>query len=659
MTLQIIGESPLLSGGPDLFRKGLGTIFPAWNTLVTVAGIHASQRLAFIEHLNARRAEAGQPELTSDEQEALWAQSVDLFFEANALLIRPDPDNMPLAIAADDLLQTLVSKQNIRFLQATNEQVRQKIKERGESWRISPLPRSIEEIKEMIHNSRTAIGGEPLYYHNRLTGTRFLTCDAFTRLEVLGPESLVRHLEEIREFTQKRNRLQQPEIAFFPAGCLASDFVQGQAFASLGPAELKAAYERLKGQFITSVPVEMRYDDPDNPAWRNAMFTALVGQQNEKVAEEILRGLSAEYFMQMEWLPGGRIEAGEMLFDSIFNEFEKHPERADLAAVCDTRTKNFIFSFMREYGELEYVNIARLPRTLSRRLQPDGHRGVYLAEIKPRSSPRPVVSVIRMQKWDIAGHLDKGKDLLGAMLEAAEYSDYVLDRRLACRQLGMNLPTHIMMHRLCEPYQGTNERYRGQIIWSTYFERDYFPGIATDKIAPAKLETPSYAVKLAQLLGKAAAPNLIVGRLNLSFRVLFDDGDEIIKEENGLPAEVLTADPTGAFGDYQNPLEMFAPGYALTVTKRWRRLSNPQEFLAAYLEALEAQFRHIQEDYRKRRGAFDSLFHHRTRNILGSFAYRWEKVLERLDATNPGILRERLRSAIDTSLKNTPSEATT
>ena len=650
-TMQIIGKSPLAPSGPALFCKGPGTVFPARDTLVTVPGIHATQRMALVDHLNALRTQAQQPHLTSAEAEAAWTESVDLFFEEDGILIRPDPDHMPLAFEADELLQTLTSKHNIKFLQATNERVGQAIKERGECWRISPLPKSIEEIKEMIRNSRTAIGGASLYYHNRLTGTRFLTCDSFQGMREMPFESMARHLEEIRVFSLCKNRLQQPEIAFFQAAAFGPDAFAGIPFPNLNRSELMAVHADLARRFAAAVPAEMRRDDVDFPAWRNAMFTALVGQQNERVSEEILQGLSPEYFLQIEWLPGCRTEKGELLFDSIFNEFEKYPNRQDLADVCDWRVKNFIFNFTREYGELDYVNVARLPRTLSRRAQLDGRRGVYLAEIKPRHFSRPIVRIIRMQKWDVGGHLDNGRDLLGAMLEAAEYSDYVLDRRLACRQLGMNLPQNITMLRLSEAYGGSNDRYRGQIIWSTYFERDYFVGIATDKVTPAKLELEAYAVNLAHLLGKAAASNMIVGRLDTHNRIMFDDGDEIIREEQGLPSEILIADPTGAFGDYQYPLADHIADYALPVTKRWRWVNNPQGFAEAYWTAFAEEFQRIQKEYRYRRRAFDSLFHHRTRNVMGSFAYRWEKVLERLDRTDLSLLGRSYQSAIAAAAK--------
>ena len=45
-----------------------------------------------------------------------------------------------------------------------------------------------------------------------------------------------------------------------------------------------------------------------------------------------------------------------------------------------------------------------------------------------------------MQKWGIREHLDEGKRLLDAIIQSEEYTEYILDRRLGCRQLGMNLP---------------------------------------------------------------------------------------------------------------------------------------------------------------------------------------------------------------------------
>jgi hypothetical protein len=642
MSLEIIGEWPPPPCDEN-HRARVGTILPAWNTLVTVPGIHAWQRLAFEEETNKQRAAAGKQPLSDDEMDAACRGSVDLFFENGTILIRPDPGNMELAFEADELLQTLASKHKIKFLQATNARVLRAIKKRGECWRISALPQSAAAIKQMILNSRTAIQGGPIYFYNRLTGTRFLTCEDFGRLGSLPPPALAGQLEEIREYSQRKNRLQQPEVAFFIAGSFVRDAFQSLDFAKMAPPELAAAYEELNRRFAAIVPEEMRQNDPDDLRWRNAMFSALVGDGSEKVAEEILHGLSPEYFMQLEWLPGCRIEKGEIIVDPVFDET---PDGCAPGTLCDPSTKNFIFNFVREYGELEYINIARLSHSLSRRTQAEGRRRVYLAEIKPLDRPRPVVCILRMQKWDVAGHLDQGKDLLAAMLEAAEYSGYVLDRRLACRQLGMNLYQRIAMHRLAENYSGSNQKYQGQVIWSTYFERDYFGGVASDKITGAKLEDNDYALALARLLGQAAAPNIIIGRLDSGGNVLFDDGDEIVIEQDGMPVETMVADPTGAFGDFQKPFESRAADYARPVNVRWDRVKDPRGFAETYLTAFQNEFQRIQKEYEKRRKGFDSMFQHRPMDPLGNLAHRWGQTLTRLRKADAAALTGAIRAQI-------------
>ena len=56
-----------------------------------------------------------------------------------------------------------------------------------------------------------------------------------------------------------------------------------------------------------------------------------VGQRDETISEEILQGLSPEFYMQIEWLPGGRFEDGELMFDPIFDELEKRPDDRGLS----------------------------------------------------------------------------------------------------------------------------------------------------------------------------------------------------------------------------------------------------------------------------------------------------------------------------------------
>jgi hypothetical protein len=290
-----------------------------------------------------------------------------------------------------------------------------------------------------------------------------------------------------------------------------------------------------------------------------------------------------------------------------------------------------------------------VPESLSLKRPPEkGRRGVYIVEFKSKSEPQPIKRFLRLQKYDIWHHLDKGNDLLKAIEESEEYTDYWLDRRLGCRQLGMNVTRRVVMRRLSEKYTGTNRRHQGQPIHTTYFEREYLPGIASDKLEGEKLARPNYATKLAALLGEAAASSLIVGRsLEQGKTPVFDDGDEVVRENGeGLPTEILVGDHSGAFGEFRGPIELFAAHYARPVNVRARYLTDLRAFAETYLGALRAHFVHIQEDYRKRRRAFDTMFKHCKYDENGSFAYRWECVLRRLDKANVDAVIGKIREHI-------------
>jgi hypothetical protein len=120
----------------------------------------------------------------------------------------------------------------------------------------------------------------------------------------------------------------------------------------------------------------------------------------------------------------------------------------------------------------------------------------------------------------------------------------------------------------------------------------------------------------------------------------------LILDPQGMPRDLVVADHTGTFSDYACPLGEFTVKYAVPVTRRAGFLPDPAAFAEAYLEAFERRLRWIQEEYRRRRRAFDSLFLHLPSQGAGSFAYRWQRVLERLDATEPPELVRLIRGNI-------------
>jgi hypothetical protein len=656
MALEVIGPHPFERDDKSGQQARIGTLFTGHGVLFTrPPEVHAWQRSAFIDHLNAKRAAEGGPPLAPAEEEAVAANSVDLIFDAEHILIRPDPERLDLAFAADELLQGLCSKRQIKFLSISDPRVRQGIKERGEYWRLTSIPKTQEGKHRILEASRVGIQGLPLYLYNRLTGTRWLTLEAFEGLAKLDEQALALHLDEIARYSAVRNRLGRPELDFFAADprCFGAGDFGGGEHSRLNPAQVRSKYEALRRRFQEAVPGPLRKDDCRNPAWCERMLSALFLDGNETETEHILSGLSPEFFLQIEWLPGGRFEEGEFLFDPIFDEAAAVPGDPELRRLCDLRSKGIILNLIRDFGDVDYINVGCLPESLSiERPQREGRRAVYLVELKVRDEAEPLRRFVRLQKWGVWEHLDEGKDLLRAIQESDDYTDYWLDRRLGCRQLGMNLCRRVVMRRLTEVYTGSNAAFRDQLIRTTYFEREYLPGIATDKLPPANYLRPGYAIKLAELLGRAAASSLVVGRsFQDGAQPLFDDGDELVCEgRQGLPVEVLVADHSGSFGEYKRPLDTFAPHYARPVNSRAGVVPDPKAFASTYLEALAARLDHIQGDYRKRRRAFDTLFKHSKYDTAGSFAFRWECILRRLAATDMTALVAAIRGHMAVSL---------
>lgn len=644
MLLRIIGPPPFAKDDGGRWVR-IATIFPSQRVLITVPGIHATQRLHYQELLEQDRVQRGQPPLTAAEWAAMSASSVDLILDEHTIQIRPDPERMDLAFQADDLLTEDYSAGQVRFLDARHERVYEAIKRRGACWRIASLPTTAAEMQQMIERSRIAIHGRPIYYYDNAAGTRYLTCDEFANLAKLPPNELRQHLVEIQDYSARTNRLGNREVRFFMAD---QTFLSGDLtfndFQALTDEQLRSTHQRLRGKFSQAVPPEFRKDDVQDTTWRNRMFTTLIGRRDEVVAEEDLLELASEFYLKIQWLPGARFEHGELILDPVFQPSAPGQPRNPL---YEEKVPGFIFNLIREYGDLDYVNIGRVVESLGRRRPAQGRREVYLAALRPRGRSEQYVKVIRMQKWDVLVHLEAGEGMMTAMRHAEEYTDYVLGRRVGCRQLGMNITPQLSAFKIRETYNGWQQQYRGWPIWSTYFERDYVGGVATDKVPTHRFADPDFAARFARLLGAAAAPNLIVGRCLPEGHVVFDDGDEVLIEDPpGVPREILVVEQMGSFQDFSSPLERFAAEYAGPVLRRLPHVSQPEEFATAYVGAFSEHFRHIQREYRLAQKAFDSLFAHSPRDEAGSLAFRWEEILQRLEGADPERLSEIIRDAI-------------
>jgi hypothetical protein len=227
-------------------------------------------------------------------------------------------------------------------------------------------------------------------------------------------------------------------------------------------------------------------------------------------------------------------------------------------------------------------------------------------------------------------------------------TEEILDRRLACRQLGMSLPARLIARKLCEPYLGRNDQYQGTMIWSTYFERDYVTGVATDKTSAGKLADDKYALAFARVLGRAAASNLIVGRCDGDGNVIFDRGDELVVEDaRDLPAHIVVTDHTGTFLDCTSDLREHASAYALPVNKRAAHLPDARAFGEVFLQVFAERLQQIQQDYVRRKRAFDTLFKYQRTGQSGCLADRWECVLYRLSVADSEQLAHTIREGFE------------
>jgi len=649
--MKTIGEKIFARDAQGVLLSRIGTMFLRTPGLVTEKGMHAMQRLMWIDDLNAVRAAEGMSPLTPSEEEAEIEESVDLIFTDDLVLIRPNPDRMDLAFRADAELQKMVSKRVIRFLNTNSAKVRAALRERGENWRMARQPISQDDMAELIRSSKHAIAGAAIYYYNRSTGTRFITAGGYNEIENLPPEAFRKQIAEIVRGLSKRNRHGQPEIDLFPA---TSPIGIKQTLKALDPESmddtaLKAACTKVALEWRMALPAELRDETVDNFEWRNEMCHHITRLSNETAAEEqeLVAGISPEFYRQIEWLPGARIVDGQVVFDAIYDEAARTQD-PELLAMCDNRVKSFLFNTTRLFGRVAYINIGRISNSLSRKPSEGNRRGnVYIMQYREEGSDETKVMMIRLQKWGVAEHLDEGKPLLQSIIEADEYSDYILDRRLMCRQLGMNLPKRLGYGHFTEKYRGANE-YNGVAVRTAYFVRGYLPGIASDKIPRAKYRNPAFAQAFAFLMGEAAATDLVVGRRgSVTNELLFDSNYEVVRlDATGTPCEVLVTDHAGSFVDYERSLEEMAGAYAAFVTSRRELVGEFAGFASAYVEGFRRRLAETQSAYRARKTAFDDLFSDRPYDTNGSGAYRWAKALQRLDACDPERVAAALKDAI-------------
>ncbi len=626
--------------GPDLFDRDaegkplspIACVFPRHQAMVTGRGIHAGQTLRLLEHLRGLA-----PGGDGDDLEAsVYEDAVALVVREPYVLIRLDPGAMDRCFEADEILHRLLPKDRIRFIGVQIPEVRDRVRRRGESWRIAPPPRSVEEIVGEIRQSRVQVGTGAVYYQNAPSGGRFLTYQEFLRIRPLidaDPPEALRRVWEIVELTELVNRNGVHELEFFlPARKKLSPaplrdllgVLAGPAGAGPGrtaePARARAMFDAFALDFRRTAGPELAVDDESCQAWRSTMFCRLF-DIDESALQEYALGLSPEFRLNVRWLPGARFN-GEPRFEPT----------------VAPRTRHLIEHFLDTRPEVEAVNVGQVTSAQTKRDRSGEQREVDLVVLDD-ADPRPSVRVVRMIKWDVRHRMDCGASREDAVRETIEYRNYIFDRLRAIHALQIAIPSFAEI-RLVEEMKDC------PAAPVFFFHREYVSGTATDKFAPASYGLPGFTPRLARLLGTAAGASLVIGRASpRDGRVYFDDGDEVVQlDDDGLPGRLVIVETTGSFVDWTTPIAEKLPQCLAKVAAHLERAraagAEPEDVLAApasFSEALAAEIRRMQALLADPAYGLEGLFADRPVEASG-IGTRWAGVLERLRRSDSGAL---------------------
>jgi hypothetical protein len=639
MTVKLIGEHPFFKNNKGDLKSHLGTVFVPDRVIITSNLPHGFQKH---NYLSEKRKAKGLPELEPDEEADLcYNTAVDLVIQNDSVLIRPVPKRMNLAYKADEILQEIVSKRKIKFLGVNEPKVREYVKTRGDLWRINPLPKTADEITSMICNARQHFGELTIYYNAEL-GIRYLPLGEFRKLLCRDYQQALRHLADIRDYLSRKNERGCPELAFFQALGFGLHEYRDVDFTGFGEQETKSCLENLTAQFENAVPVDLRADDIENPAWKDAMYRSLLPPRcsfYEDTCEtgEETRVLErcAEVHNHVHWKPGASVGPdGELDFDPVFEE------KIEDKKIFDEKVMYIIRVFQEKMGRLSYINVGKIDESMSKRKNGQmGRREVYFALFQVRGSKKEMRKWVRMQKWDTHEIMEKDKvDVSEAALRSGQYRINIDDRYEACRQLGMNL-LPIDDGIICETIEGKE-------VPLFYFIKDFVDGYATDKIPSAKYLDRKWANQFAKLQGAAAASSAICCKIHEDTgKIAFDDGDEVISENiKGYPDRLTSLDFTGAFKDTATPLEELACQFVPCISRRTPYLRDPEEFAGTWINAFVSRGRHIQGYYRRKKSKFRLITFGRMYDAeKKTFAYVLDMSLQRLDRTDFGRCGEIMR----------------
>ncbi len=673
---------------PELPVYGIIEVFPELEAIVMGKIPHGLLAFKMIEVIQESRKRNGLAEYGEKEEDGILNLGVSCVqFQQegeNTVLVRMD--YLDRGFLADNQLQRLIPKKQIKFSHLKDKKVRDALKKRGECWRFNPQPHSDEEIKTFVENCRTEIRtGIPVYY-NRETGERFLTYeDFFSRTKDCQDLGLLtKRIGEVLHLLKSYNKRGMKELRFLTdneddsvdISTLEKILELGNGWSAqkrminlikyiLRPyfhqqvrkkirnlteknylvnwikkrrtTRVNKLIERFKDELETKVGFVLRNVDYENKFCVETVYERL--RELIPAEEEDLK-ISPEFFLHIKWLPGRDEEA---------ENFDNREQKEIVGGI--TR------EYRKRIGKLEYFNLGEVIEPRSERKGDSGMRGVYVVNIKQESlkqernqkdwikseveATKEEIRVLRRKKWGIEYHLQQGKSWEEAKWLSDEYTSYVQKRLEAIKLLGILRPRFSLITiEVKSEIRGKKKK-----IPRDYVDRQYVQGVASNKIPKEYFANPDFVKDLSYQLGKAAAANMILGRRHHETgEILFDDGDEIVQfwnendEKKRKIRRIVMADTTISFEDYERPITTQSRAYAehlvRIIDKAFLKKINDEDLRTIsqyYYQGIREEFNRLKTRYKSRKDFLKHRFNnHREK---GGFGYRWKKVLERLEVT--------------------------
>jgi hypothetical protein len=652
--LLVFGNDPVAgSQRTDLAAATIGDIFLAQNAIIWGRGTHMKLAEDFQKLYNSLAAERGWTPV-SDEARLNY---VALFYVGDNIEIRADADRLDACFEADARLQAHyghLMAPRIHFLGATNRAIHDAIRDRGALWRIARKSRRELDIRADIANAQrkplTVEIDQPIYYLNRVSGTRFVTYATFCGLAQLPDPQLAAVLCEVAEYSAKYNNSQAREVAFFMADSLfGSASFKPWDFRALNSDSLRIAHQELCVQFKSRIAkTEFLADDLDSRVWRAQMYEGLTTRAGEEVVdEEQLLGLAPEFFWKVHWLPGGFITAdGIFMPDPVIQAIKDKEDDAQRQSFASEVVSGLIYNHLRRLGQgLESINVGQLTEPLANPDPKQGRREGYVIVVKERGVLAPDIKTVQMLRWGTRQYLWEGKsrraqrvDILQFNTDALEYMEFVKDRDNGFKQLGGRLVDF--------EFDTIHEHLRGFDFSTFYLERDYVRGIATHNLPGEHFLKREFALDFYRRYGKTiVVPDIVVGRVDENKRILIDTGIEVcLFNQDGSIADLVVVDVVGIFSDCQTELTSWGREYARPITRRLKFLENPVEAGQVYVDAVVQGFSELRNRILENRAAYwDYMFRDRP-DDKEAFKWRWHMILERILRTEPTRLGESIQT---------------